>query len=345
MTKTVSLALQGGGAHGAFTWGVLDRLLEDERVEISAISGTSAGAMNAVVMTNGIMDSGRDGAKQHLETFWRAVSDAARFSPIQRSALDKLMGNWNMDMSPAYLYTTAVSGIFSPTVFNPLQINPLRDIVLEQVDFDQVTRCDSVDLYIAATNVETGLVRVFDRDEINVDVVMASACLPDLFEAVEIDGVPYWDGGYAGNPPLFPFFGCRESDDIVIVQLNPIERSGAPKSANEIRNRINEITFNQSLLKELRAIEFVHRLLEKGALDRADYRDMNVHVIENQQKLRPLGASSKMNAEWRFLQHLRDIGRETAENWLAEHYQSLGQRSTVDLQAMFAGVSNGAREF
>ena len=340
MTKSISLALQGGGAHGAFTWGVLDRLLEDERVDISAVSGTSAGAMNAVVMANGIMDSGRDGAKQQLEEFWRAVSDAARFSPIQRTALDTLMGNWNMDMSPAYLYTRMVSGLVSPTAFNPLKVNPLRDILLEKVDFEKVTHCDSVELYIAATNVETGRVRVFNRDEVNVDVVMASACLPDLFEAVVIDGVPYWDGGYAGNPPLFPFTRCQKSDDIVIVQLNPIERSGVPKTASEIHNRINEITFNQSLLKELRAIDFVHRLLEKGALDSADYRDMKVHVIENQEKLRPLGASSKMNAEWNFLVHLRDIGRETADNWLTEHYKHIGQHSTVDLNAMFAGINN-----
>jgi len=340
MTKSISLALQGGGAHGAFTWGVLDRLLEDERVDINAVSGTSAGAMNAVVMANGLAESGRDGAKQQLEIFWRAVSDAARFSPIQRSALDIFMGNWNLDMSPAYIYSNMVSRFFAPAEFNPLKVNPLRDIVLEHVDFEQVTRCESVELHIAATNVETGRVRVFNRAEIDVDVIMASACLPQLFEAVEIDGVPYWDGGFAGNPPLFPFTGGKDSDDIVIVQINPIERVGTPKTASEIHNRINEITFNQSLLKELRAIEFVQRLLEKGALDKEDYRDLRVHVIENQEALNPLGASSKMNAEWRFLVHLRDIGRETASAWLEQQYQHIGQKSTVDLKAMFAGISS-----
>lgn len=339
MKKAISLALQGGGSHGAFTWGVLDRLLEDNRVEIAAISGTSAGAMNAVVMADGLMRDGEQGAKHRLEVFWRAVSDAARFSPIQRTALDMFMGNWNMDMSPTYLYSNMISRFFAPAEFNPLKINPLQDILLEYVDFEQVTHCESVDLFIAATNVETGRVRVFNREEVNADVVMASACLPHLFEAVEIEGVPYWDGGYAGNPPLFPFTQCKDSDDIVIVQINPIERKGAPRTAHEIHNRVDEITFNQSLLKELRAIQFVQRLLEQGALDSDNYRNMHVHVIENQQKMRSLGASSKMNAQWQFLVHLRDIGRETAGTWLDRNYSDLGKKSTVDLQEMFAGIS------
>ncbi|MEZ5536258.1 MAG: patatin-like phospholipase family protein [Thiolinea sp.] len=339
-SKSINLALQGGGSHGAFTWGVLDRLLEDERLLIAAISGTSAGAMNAVLVADGLGNGGRTVARERLASFWKAVSDAARFSPIQRTPIDRFMGNWSMDSSPGYLWFDMASRFFAPSQVNPLKLNPLRDILLEHVDFDDVRACQKLRLYISATNVETGRVRVFERGEVNADVVMASACLPFLFEAVEIDGAPYWDGGYAGNPPLFPLV-AGQCDDIVIVQINPIERAGTPTSAHEIHNRINEITFNQSLLKELRAIEFVHRLLEQGRLDAQEYHDMRIHIIENQDCLKPLGASSKLNAEWEFLTYLRDIGRLTASRWLEQHYAQLGKNSTVDLQAMFQGSAIG----
>ena len=335
--KPVNLALQGGGAHGAFTWGVLDRLLEDERIEIEAISGTSAGAMNAVVVADGIMRAGNEGARECLARFWKAVSEAARFSPIQRSPIDMFMGNWSLDASPAYLWMDLLNRVASPYELNPLNLNPLRDLIEETVDFDTVRSCDKMKIFVSATNVETGRVRVFERTSLTPDMVMASACLPLMFQAVEIDGVPYWDGGFMGNPVLFPFFRGCSSSDVVIVQINPVQRPGVPRTAREILNRVNEITFNSSLLREFRAIEFVGRLLDEGKLDPKVYKDMLVHRIEAEEDLKPLGASSKLNAEWAFLEHLFEVGRRAASNWLDAHGEDLGRRSTLDIRAMFHG--------
>jgi NTE family protein len=336
--KRANLALQGGGAHGAFTWGVLDRLFEDGRIEIAAISGTSAGAMNAVAAADGLVRAGPDGAREALEHFWSTMSERARFSPIQRTPLDMLMGNWSLDRSPSYHVFDALTRMLSPYQLNPLNLNPLRDVLEACIDFDRVRSCNMMKVFVSATNVETGRVKVFDRTRLDADMVMASACLPFLFQAVEIDGVPYWDGGYMGNPSLFPFHAGSDASDIIVVQINPIERRGAPRTAQDILNRINEISFNGSLLKELRAIDFVDRLIEEGKLSDTDYRQTRVHVIENQDALKPLGASSKLNAEWRFLTHLRDIGRATASAWLERNLQNVGERSTVDLRAMFQGI-------
>jgi NTE family protein len=333
--KPINLALQGGGAHGAFTWGVLDKLFEDDRVWIEALSGTSAGAMNAVVAAHGMYENGAVGAREALHGFWRAVSDASRASPIRRSPLAQLTGEWSLKNAPGFVFFDFLSRIVSPYELNPLDINPLRDLVGLHVDFEKVRGCVDMGVFIAATNVETGRVRVFHRDEVDLDVAMASACLPTIFKAVEIDGGFYWDGGFMGNPPLFPFFERCESDDIVIVQINPVFRPGAPTNARDIQNRLNEITFNSALQHELRAINFVTRMLDEGHLDPAQYRRMHMHVIHARKRMRPLDATSKLNAEWRFLTYLRDIGRDTAERWLARNYDSLGRESTVDIRRMF----------
>ncbi|PPB80979.1 NTE family protein [Albidovulum inexpectatum] len=336
--KRVNLALQGGGAHGAFTWGVLDALLEDGRIEIAAISGTSAGAMNAVALADGFTAGGPEGARAKLHHLWHSISQAAQFSPVRRSAFDMVMGTWTLERSWGYRVMDLMTRLFSPYEFNPLDMNPLRDIVESCIDFDSVRHCDSIRLFISATNVETGRVKVFDSRSLTVDMVMASACLPHLFHAVVIDGVPYWDGGYMGNPVLFPFHTESDTADTIVVQINPIERPGIPRSAHDIQNRVNEISFNSSLLKELRSIDFVTRLIDEGKLDEDHYRRARIHIIENTEKLAPLGASSKMNAEWAFLTFLRDLGRETAIAWLDRHHGDLGRRSTVDLRAMFQGI-------
>lgn len=337
-TKRVNLALQGGGAHGAFTWGVLDQILEDGRLAIAAISGTSAGAMNAVALADGFTSGGSDKAREKLEHFWRSISDAARHSPIRRAPIDVVMGYWSLERSPGYQWMDMMTRMFSPYQLNPLDLNPLRDLVDECIDFDCVRHCTGIRLFISATNVETGRVQVFDSRSLTADMVMASACLPHLYKAVVIDGVPYWDGGYMGNPALFPFHTESDTGDTIIVQINPVERKGIPMSAHDIQNRLNEITFNSSLLKELRSIDFVARLIDEGKLDPQHYRRAHVHVIENQNALRPLGASSKLNAEWEFLTHLRDLGRETARDWIDRHHADIGERSTVDLRAMFQGI-------
>ncbi len=333
--KRINLALQGGGSHGAFTWGVLDEFLADSRLEIAGISGTSAGAMNAVLLADGHVQGGAEGARHRLANFWRAVSDAARNSPIQRAPLDMIMGNWSMENSWGYRSMDTLSRLFSPYQFNPLNMNPLKEILESCVDFSCVHECNDIKLYISATNVETGRVKIFDSRHLTADMVMASACLPQIFQAVVIDGVPYWDGGYMGNPSLFPFHHQVDAADIVVVQINPIERKGIPKSPMEIQNRMNEINFNSSLILELRAIDFVARLLEEGRIDSQEYRQEYIHIIENQEALRPLGVSSKLNAEWAFLTNLRDIGRESAALWLERHFDDIGRNSTVDLRAMF----------
>ena len=336
--KAVNIALQGGGAHGAFTWGVLDRLFEDDRIWIEAISGTSAGAMNAVVAAQGMYEGGAEGARIALAEFWKAVSEAGRTSPIQRSPLAMLSGDWSLANSPGYRVFDLMSRMASPYEINPFDLNPLRDLVDRLVDFDKVHGCQDMQIYLAATNVETGRVRVFDREEMSIDALMASACLPTMFQAVEIDGVPYWDGGFMGNPPLYPFFGTSPSNDIIIVQINPVFRSGTPKTAHDIQNRLNEITFNSALLHELRAIDFVTRLIDEGKLESTQYRRLNMHIIQSRKRIRALDASSKLNAEWSFLQHLFDIGRDAATKWLARNFEHIGERSSVDIRQMFTGV-------
>jgi NTE family protein len=332
--KSLNIALQGGGSHGAFTWGVLDKIFEDGRIWIEAISGTSAGAMNAVVAAQGMYDGGGPGARAELERFWRAVSKSGEKSIIRSNPIDKMQGNWSLDTSPAYVWMDMLSRIASPYDTNPLRINPLRALVEEFIDFKKVRDCEDMPIFISATNVETGRVRIFQREEITVDVVMASACLPSVFHAVEIDGIPYWDGGFMGNPVLSPFIDLSPSSDIAIVQINPVERKGTPRTARDIQNRVNEITFNASLLKELRTIELVDRLLDTGRLSGNEFRRMNVHIIEATEAMKALGASSKMNSEWDFLVHLKDIGRAAAANWIGRHFDDIGQRSTVDLRAM-----------
>ncbi|WP_369807158.1 patatin-like phospholipase family protein [Ancylobacter radicis] len=337
LPKPLNLALQGGGAHGAFTWGVLDRLLEDERIAVEGISGTSAGAMNAAVLATGLAKGGNEGGRRALEAYWRDVSKDGRTSPLQRTLLDRLMGNWSLNANPSYIAFDMMSRFLSPYDFNPLNINPLMELIERHVDFVELQSCRHVHVFISATNVHTGKARVFARHELTPQAIMASACLPFMFQAVEIDGVPYWDGGYMGNPALYPFYNAVKTDDILLVQINPIIRRETPKTARDISNRMNEITFNASLLAQLRAAEFVTRLLEHGSLKKKGdgidgYRDLRLHRIDGAEKLVALDASTKMNAEWEFLVYLRDIGREAAEAFLERHFDDIGVRSTLDVR-------------
>ena len=332
--KRINLALQGGGAHGAFTWGVLDRLLEDDRLQIHGLTGTSAGAMNAVVLATGYHHGGAKAAREALDDFWSEVSKQSFFSPIRRSPLDVALGQWSLDFSPSYLAFDLMSRVASPYEFNPLNVNPLREVVEKIVDFEAVHKCGSLKVFVAATNVFTGKIRVFSKEEVTVDAVMASACLPHVFQAVEIDGEPYWDGGYMGNPPLYPLFYETDTPDVVLIQINPIERREVPKTAREIVNRLNEITFNSSLLREMRAAHFVSRLIEEGRLPDEKYMKVHMHRIDGDE-LKPLQASSKSNAEWAFLTELKAIGRRAADKWLEHSFDALGNRSTIDLKAEF----------
>lgn len=342
--KRIDLALQGGGAHGAFTWGVLDRILDEERLEIDGVSGTSAGAMNAVVLADGYArGGGRKGAQQALHAFWKKVSDSARYSPLQRTPLDRILGRWTMDTSPAYMLFGLATSLVSPYEFNPFDINPLRELVKQLVDFDRVRSCTPLQLFISATNVRTGKARVFRRHELSADAVMASACLPQLYRAVEIDGEAYWDGGYMGNPVLFPLIDETDAHDLIIVQINPVLRDELPRTAPEIMNRLNEITFNSSLIKEISSILLLKQLIDEEHVDRVRYTDMRLHRINSEKELQQLSVSSKLNAEWEFLQYLHDVGYRTADAWLAENFDRIGMESTLDTRAMyFAEIS--ARE-
>ncbi|MEX2481717.1 MAG: patatin-like phospholipase family protein [Gammaproteobacteria bacterium] len=332
--KTIELALQGGGAHGALTWGVLECLLDEPRLRIEGISGTSAGAMNAVVLADGLEANGPAGARDALEHFWRRVSEAARTSPIQRDLWARLQGDWSLETSPSYLFFDHLSRLFSPYELNPLNLNPLRDLVIELVDFDRVNHCSAIKLFVTATNIRSGRPKVFRQPDLSADAVMASAALPFMFQAVEIDGEAYWDGGYAGNPALFPLVDDCDARDLVLVQINPFERPEIPKTARDIINRLNEITFNTSLLKELRAIMLLRDLIDAEGLERERYRDMRLHRIHCDEDLQSLKASSKLNAEWTYLSHLRALGQRRAESWLREHWEDLGRRSTFDLDWM-----------
>jgi NTE family protein len=330
----VDLALQGGGSHGAFTWGVLDRLLEERWLTIEAISGTSAGAMNAAVLVSGLMQGGPEGARAALDAYWTRVAEAAKLSPIQRSPLDRLLNRWSLDWSPAYLAMDLMSRVVSPYSLNPLGHNPISAILAESIDFAHLSEA-SIKLFITATNVHTGRGRVFRNQEITPDVLLASACLPTLFQAIEIDGEPYWDGGYAGNPTITPL--VRESDarDTILVQINPRERRDTPRTASEILNRLNEISFNSPLMKELRMIALLRQAADPGKGEGARWAEMRTHRIMTD-RLAEFGASSKLNAEWAFLTMLKAEGRRSAGEFLAEHGGDIGKQSTTDIDVLLS---------
>ncbi|WP_230533279.1 patatin-like phospholipase family protein [Microvirga roseola] len=333
--KTVSLALQGGGAHGAFTWGILDYLLEDGRLGIEAITGASAGAVNAVVLMEGWLAGGSDGARAQLRQFWKRVSLDGVLSPLQRSLFDRFLHHWGAGPLPMDLWTGAWSRVAGPYDLNPLDINPLKDALAELIDFGRVRACTDTKLFVSATSVWSGKVRVFTGPELTVDHVLASACLPTVFKAIEIEGEPYWDGGYTGNPALFPLFYETETDDILLVQINPIERRSTPRTAEEIRNRLTEITFNANLLHELRAVEFVTRLIDEGKLSTTDYKRVRMHRVHGGSALDEFTASSRLDARWEFFKQLKDLGRRAAREWLAANYEAIGHESTLDLRRAY----------
>ena len=336
----ISVALQGGGAHGAFTWGVLDRLLEDDRIVIDAVSGTSSGAMNAAALAAGFAAGGAEGARRALDRFWRSTSEYARFSPFRRTLADRLSGRWNLDRSPTYRWLNLVGNLFSPYQINPFNLQPLRDILAQQIDIEAVRASEALRVFVTATNVRTGRGRVFDHDDLTLDALLASACLPHLFQAVEIDGDPYWDGGYTGNPASWPLIYKSATADVVLVQINPLVREGVPRTSLEIDNRLNEIAFNASLMDEMRAIAFVQHLLEEGALAEpfaARYKNMRIHMIGDEEVMKALGVTSKLNAERDFLLYLKGVGRASAERWLASTVNDLGVRTSIDVRRTFLG--------
>ncbi len=336
-TKRINLALQGGGAHGAFTWGVLDHLLSDERLVVEGVSGTSAGAVNAVMFADGLARGGRAEAQKRLADFWRAASSTGNLPALQRTVMERLLSFTPLESTPVQAWLDAMSRYFSPYDVNPLNINPLKDLFERMVDFEALRAYADLQIFISATNVRTGRVRIFPREKITADAVMASACLPVMFRAVEIDGVPYWDGGYLGNPVIFPFFGTTTTEDVLVVQINPLVRQTTPTSAGEIMNRINEITFNSPLMAEYRAMEFVARLIDQGRLPHGtgpgQYRRVNIHRIVLDRFGTQFDASSKLSTDYDFFEMLHVNGKRAARRFLDEHFDDIGVKGTVDLRA------------
>ncbi|WP_338105268.1 patatin-like phospholipase family protein [Microvirga tunisiensis] len=330
--KSVNLALQGGGAHGAFAWGVLDRLLEEDAIAFDGISATSAGAVNAVVCAYGLIKGGRGGARQALREFWQQISRTALLSPIQPSFLDRLTGNRSLETSPIFLLFHMLTQVVSPYELNPFNYNPLLDVLERVVDFELLRRNPKVKLFLSATNVRSGKIRVFENHEMSAEVVLASTCLPFIFQAVKIDEEYYWDGGYMGNPALFPLIYHCEAADIVVIQINPISRPTVPTTAAEILNRINEISFNSSLMREVRAVEFLNGLVNEGRVLTPDIRQVRLHAVEADEVMQRLGAASKLNADWDFLIDLYTIGRKKADAWLRDHFSKVGVKSSIDIR-------------
>ena len=330
----IDLALQGGGSHGAFTWGVLDRLLEEPSLRIDAISGTSAGAMNAAVLADGWTEGGAAGARAALEAYWERVARAAALSPLQRTPLDRLLGRWTLDSSPVFIAFDLMSRVVSPYDLNPHGFNPLTAILNESIEFGRLAR-SPIKLFVTATNVHTGRGRIFRNRELTPDVLLASACLPLMFQAIEIDGEPYWDGGFAGNPTITPLVRESNAQDTILVQINPRERPGTPRSATEILNRLNEVSFNATLMKELRMIALMRQVADPGSEEGARWAGMRTHRIMTDM-MADLGYSSKLNGEWAFLSMLRAEGRRAAGAFLDAHANDLGRRSTADLDLLLA---------
>ena len=334
--KRIKLALQGGGSHGAFTWGVLDRLLEDDGFEVEAVVGASAGAINAAVLAYGLAIGGPASGRERLSDFWHRASAAGRNGLLQPSPLDKLFSAGNMTFSPLWHMHDMLSKLLSPYEINPTNFNPLRNLVLEVIDFDRLREAaKGPELFVCATNVLNGRLRVFHGPEISADAVMASACLPFLFQAVEIKGEYFWDGGYCGNPPIFPLIYMGGGPDILIVQINPINIPEVPKTTRAIIDHAATLSFNSSLMREMRAIKFVSDLIDCGDLDPARYMRMFIHTIDAEQELGGFDVSSKFNSDLGFLLHLFALGRSKAAAFIHAHHQDVGVRSSTDIAAKF----------
>lgn len=334
--KKVAMALQGGGAHGAFTWGVLDRLLEVEEIVADAMCGTSAGAINAVVCAYGLQIGGPAKAKELLEQLWKKVSLSGSFF-FKPSMWDKYMGSGDIYNSTGYIMFNAMNQFLSPYNFNPFNYNPIKDILLELVDFSELRRYGDKKVFVCATNVKTNRARIFSNEEITVESVMASACLPFLFQAVEINGEYFWDGGYMGNPPIFPLITNSSVRDIVLIKINSINIKSVPVTARDIADRVNEISFNSSLINEMKLIHYRNELIRNGILkvDNKVNREIFIHTISGYDVLGQLNHSSKMNTSYDFLLNLKEKGRETAEKWLNNEFREVGHHSTFDVEEHF----------
>jgi len=330
--KKIDLALKGGGAHGAYSWGVIDRLLDEPTIEIDGVCGTSAGAMNGVCTVYGLRKGGRNLAKHILVKFWHRISEAGKLSILQPTWFDKMMSPGNMNFSPLYKFFSVTSDALSPSQFNPLGINPLEKILNDLIDFDELQKISPPKLFVCATNVKTCEAKIFGPTEISSKAVMASACLPHLFKAVEINGESYWDGGFMGNPPLSPLTQNTEgTDDILLVKVNPFKIGKVPESVEDIKDRVNEISFNSSLALEIQHLEFINDLVDKGITMDGKLKRINLHCLSADRTLAELNLSSKLNTTWDFLMHLKNMGYQACDSWIKTNYDNIGTKSTYHI--------------
>lgn len=345
--RVLDLALQGGGSHGAFTWGVLDRLLQEPGLSFDGVSGTSAGALNAAVMATGLAREGPAGARRSLAAFWRDVAGVSGcFGSRSADGIPAAAGAaglpgwptlvpWFQPMAEwAWRFTAVLQQFASPYQLNPLGLNPLREVLQRHVDMEAIAAAP-VRVYVTATSVHSGQAEVFHGSRLSVEALLASACLPHLFQAVEIDGIPYWDGGYTGNPAIWPLIYGTAASDVLLVKINPLERRATPQTPMAIADRVSEITFNAGLTGELRAIAFVQRLLREDRVEPGRYKNLRLHMVHDEEHLAALGASSKLDTRWDFLQTLHALGEQAADRWLAAHREAIGVRSTLDIEQTF----------
>ena len=341
--KQIDLALQGGGAHGAFTWGVLERVLDDARIEIAGVSGASAGALNAAILAHGLVSGGREGAKRALWAFWKSVSRMSSGGFFPLPLFDGVVAHW-MRRAAATPFFNAAQSLMSPYQFNPLNVNPLRHTLASQLDIETLQSAASPRLFISATDVRTGKPRIFRNADLSIDALMASACLPTLFQAVEIGEEAYWDGGYVANPPILPLIEESPASDLLLVTVNPSVRDEAPRAPQDIIGRLNEIIFNASLVGQMRTLAILQQQLEADRIPPARYSQalfrqiegLRVHRVHDDAEMAARKSNSKMNPEWRLLIQLHALGRQAADAWLDAHFDDLGARSTLDIAAAYS---------
>ena len=332
--KKIAFALQGGGAHGAFAWGVLDQFLEDGRFWIEGISGTSAGGMNAVAYLQGIMDGGLEGARKSLHEFWKTLSDVASMSPFKSTSLDQMVGYFNLDHSIPTFYTKQILGLFSPYQLNQNNWNPLEIIIRKCFTFDRLQKYRDAFVFLCATHVATGKLKIFANKDLSVNTLLASACLPRLFQAVEVNHEFYWDGGYAGNPAIYPLINGCKTQDIIVVQLTKQHCPKVPKTRREIEDRLMEINNNISLLREMRAISFQTKLIDEGLI-KGSMKRLYMHMIRNEDIFIPLSQESALNADWKFIMYLFEWGKKTAKKLITDHFDQIGFASSLDIEKEF----------
>lgn len=334
--KKIALALQGGGAHGAFTWGVLDKFLECDLFEIEGISGTSAGGMNAVALIQGMMENGPEGARDTLGSYWNEITELNYLSPYQMSYIDKAKEDYNFSKNPMFQMMNVMKSFFSPYDTNPFDTNLLKNLLSKFFKFNQLKKYKEIKLFLCATHVKSGKLRIFKLEDLSLDVMLASSCLPSLFKAVEIEGESYWDGGFVGNPAIYPLIYDCETPDIVIIQLTPNTRNEIPHSSQEISDRHKEITYNACLMRELRSIILITDMIEKGIINDPKIKKLHMHLIKNEDFFRSLDISSAVNTNRQFITKLYNEGYKTAEKWIEENYDSIGKKGTAELRKDFA---------